>query len=76
MYIFFNLGYLTSSLIAGTGTRNQTVGNVSTDIPSASSVVIKSMISGMQLNNTVGKNNYIKVLTQYSATPFLIEHFI
>jgi len=64
----YNSGYLTADLLVGDGNRSKTVGNLTTSIPSNTTyVVVKSMIAGMQMTNSVGVNNYIAVTTNYAS---------
>lgn len=56
-----NLGYLTVDLYNGTGIRTQSVGNQTAVNTQGATIVIKSMIAGLQLSNSLGKNNYVKV---------------
>lgn len=72
MYDSKHIGYLTNALLASPTNinRNQTVGGIQQSRLATNltfpynDLVVRSMISGLQLTNSVGNNNYVKV------TPF------
>jgi len=68
----FTSGYLTQQLLAGSGIRTQPVGTIYTTINNSTTVIVKSMISGLQLSNNQGINNYVKVDTSYDVSSNLI----
>jgi hypothetical protein len=74
--IQYSLGYLTANLLTGTGLRNTTVGNLATSISNSTNVVVKSMIAGMQMSNSVGVNNYIDVTTTYANGSNVLDHLV
>lgn len=39
---------------------------IAAGLPSNSNLVMKSMISGLQLKNSVGSNNYVKITPSFS----------
>ena len=67
MYSFPNTGYLTDSLLTGTGNRSQTVGGIlsTTNCCSNNQSAIWTMtaIAGLQLTNSVGLNDFVKAET-------------
>jgi hypothetical protein len=67
---------LTAQLLGGSGTRNTTVGSIATTINNSATVVVKSMISGLQLVNNQGINDQVKVTSDYGFNSSIIEHLV
>lgn len=69
---------MTPTLRIGTGNRSEVVGSILTSKIKAqnqnkSSLVMKSMIAGMKLSNSVGANNYVDVQTQFDGNDVQYE---
>lgn len=68
--------YLTAPLLGGSGTRDTTIGTLPTAISNSPTVVVKSMISGLQLINNQGINDQVKVTTDYAPSSNIIQHIV
>lgn len=76
MYLSNHLGYVTTTLLdpdTADNNREQLVGglqtsSVATGHPDLSRLIIYSMLTGLNLKNGVGMNNYVKIDTFVNTT--------
>jgi hypothetical protein len=61
-------------LLSGIGNRSYTVGGILASAVTGANVVVNTAISGMQLNNSVGVNDFIEVETYLNATGYIFHN--